>query len=257
MKKLLLVAYGILLCIYANAQSPQSIPYQAVARDSFGTPIPNQHMSLQMSIRNGSSSGTVLYKETDSVTTDKLGMFTVNVGTGTVVTGTFSAINWSDSIKFLQVEIDPDGGTTYTNMGTSQLMSVPFALYAQKSGTTLTPTKSRFGITFDGLGDVITTGTKAYTQIPYTGTITGWTIVGDQSGSCVIDVKRSTYSGFPTTSSIAGSALPTLSSAQKNNNASLSGWGSTAITAGDMFEFVVNSATTLTRVTVVIETTTP
>ncbi len=133
---------AVLFCtLLANAQSPQSIPYQAVARDSFGTPIPNQAMKARMSIRTGSSGGTVVYQETDTFTTSKLGMFTVNVGSGTVVSGTFSTIDWAGASKYLQVEVDPAGGTSYVDMGASQLLSVPFALHAASSSVTNVPVK--------------------------------------------------------------------------------------------------------------------
>ena len=112
-----------------------------------------------------------------------------------------------------------------------------------------------FGISISGSGGVITTGSKGYITIPYSCTITGWTIIGDQSGSIVVDVKRSTYSGFPTTASIAGTNLPTLSSVQKNTDSSLVGWGNTSISANDVIEFVVNSATTVTTVQVIINVT--
>jgi hypothetical protein len=111
-----------------------------------------------------------------------------------------------------------------------------------------------FGITIDGGGSAITTGSKGYREIPYAGTITGWTILAKESGSCVIDVKKCTYSGFPTTTTIAGTEKPTLSSAQKNQDLSLSSW-TTSVTAGDIFEFVVDSASTVTRVHLFIEIT--
>lgn len=102
----------------------------------------------------------------------------------------------------------------------------------------------------DGLA--ITTGSKGYTQINFSGVIVSWTILADQSGSIVIDLKKSTYSGFPTTSSIAGSSLPTLSSAQKATSSTLTGWG-TSVTAGDIWEPVVNSASTVTKITLIIK----
>lgn len=257
MKTLLFMAVVLLSCCNSYAQSPQSFPFQAVARDTFGTPIPNQSMKARLSIIDSLPTGSVVYQETDTIVTDNLGMFAISVGKGTVVSGNFSTVNWGRCAKYIKVEIDPAGGTSYLNMGTTQMLSVPYALYSLSSGATTAPTKNRFGITIDGLGDVITTGSKGFTQINYTGTITGWTVLSDQSGSCVIDVKKSTYAGFPATTSVAGTALPTLSSSQKNTNTTLSGWGSTAITSGDMFEFVVNSATTVKRVTLVIETSIP
>lgn len=106
----------------------------------------------------------------------------------------------------------------------------------------------------DGGGAAITAGFKGHLEIPFACTIEGWTALADQSGSIVVDVKRSTYSGFPTTTSIAGSEKPTLSSVQKNQDLSLSTW-TTSIAAGDILEFVVDSATTVTRVTVALRAT--
>ena len=68
----------------------------------------------------------MVYQESDTFTTSSLGLFTLYLGNGVVITGSFMAINWADSIKFLQVELDTSGGTSYTDMGTSQMMSVPY-----------------------------------------------------------------------------------------------------------------------------------
>ena len=102
----------------------------------------------------------------------------------------------------------------------------------------------------DGSGSTPTTGVKGQVNIPVGMTVTGWVLTGDASGSAVVDILRSTYSGFPTTSSIAGSDKPTLSSAQKNENLSISAWGSTALAAGDQVQFNLNSVTTCTRLNV-------
>lgn len=135
MKKLCLFAACLAFCTFIAAQSPQAIPYQAVVRDTTGTPIPNQHMQTRFTVHDSIATGAVVYQETDTFTTSSLGLFTVNVGRGTVVSGVFSAINWASNPMFLQVEIDPTGGTSFVNMGTAQLMSVPYALYAGSSAT--------------------------------------------------------------------------------------------------------------------------
>jgi hypothetical protein len=110
----------------------------------------------------------------------------------------------------------------------------------------------------DGGGSTPSTGAKGQISIPYACTITGWVLTADVSGAAVVDVLRSTYSGFPSTSSIAGSDKPTLSSAQKNENLGpLSGWGSTAISAGDELQVNVNSATTVTRLNLTLVITVP
>jgi hypothetical protein len=108
-----------------------------------------------------------------------------------------------------------------------------------------------FSITFiiDGGGAAITTGQKGHLEIPFACTITGWTLLADQSGSIVIDVWKDTYANFPPTvaDTIAGSEKPTLSSAQKNQDLSLTTW-TTAISAGDILAFNVDSASSVTRV---------
>ena len=116
--------------------------------------------------------------------------------------------------------------------------------------------KGSFGITIDGGGSAITTGVKGYVQIPYSGTITGWTILGDVSGSIVIDVWKDTYANYPPLvgDSIAGSEKPTLSSAIKNEDLTLSTW-TTSVTEGDIIAFNVDSASTVTRVNLSINIT--
>ena len=105
-----------------------------MARDNAGNLIANQNISVRFSIYDATAGGTVVYKETQSVTTNALGLFTANIGQGTVVTGTFSTINWGGGSKFTQVEMDAAGGTTYVDMGTQQMLSVPYALYSGVSG---------------------------------------------------------------------------------------------------------------------------
>jgi hypothetical protein len=109
----------------------------------------------------------------------------------------------------------------------------------------------------DGGGSVPSTGFKGQLSIPASCTLTGWVITADQSGSAVVDVLRSTYAGFPTTSSIAGTDLPTLITAQKNEDLTLTGWGSTAINAGDQIQFHLNSVATVTRLNVTLNVTIP
>lgn len=108
------------------------------------------------------------------------------------------------------------------------------------------------GITIDGAGSAITTGSKGVISIPYNATIQSATIVAAQTGSIVIDVKKSSYADFPTTTSICAAAKPTLSTAQKNTDSTLTGWTKT-ITAGDILEFVVDSASTVTKVTLTLK----
>src|SRR5436309_2373234 len=98
MKKIIItiaviIVNGLLTAV--QAQSPNAIPYQAVARNAGGNVIANQLISLRFSIHDITATGTVVYKETQSATTNALGLFTLNVGQGTVVLGSFSGINWA------------------------------------------------------------------------------------------------------------------------------------------------------------------
>jgi hypothetical protein len=104
----------------------------------------------------------------------------------------------------------------------------------------------------DGSGSVPTTGNYGQINIPVACTITGWVLTADASGSAVVDVLRSTYSGFPTTSSIAGTDKPTLSSVQKNQNLAISAWGSTSLSAGDQLQFNLNSVATCKRLNITL-----
>ena len=146
MKKLLLTA-GIIFSCLAYGQVPNQINYQGVARNSVGNVLPNRKIAIRLTIHDESAAGTVLYKETRTITTNNFGLFNVAIGsTGADNTsGTIGAIDWSSSAKFIQVEIDPDGASNFINMGTAQLLSVPYALYAGRSSTGV-PTGAAGGV---------------------------------------------------------------------------------------------------------------
>lgn len=135
MKSIGLVSSFLLLATFLFAQSPQQFNYQGIARDNGGNVLANQNIGLQISLRSGSPTGTIEFQETHSVTTNQFGLFNIKVGNGTVVSGAMNAISWGGNTHFMQVEMDASGGTTYSDMGTSQLLSVPYALYAETSGT--------------------------------------------------------------------------------------------------------------------------
>ena len=125
---LLLLLTTLTLSFRSSAQAPQAIPYQAVARDNSGAALANQTINLQLSIHDVFTNGIIVYQETQTTTTNSFGLFTLNIGQGTPILGTLAGINWGSGSKFIQVEMDPTGGTAFTDMGTTQLMSVPYAL---------------------------------------------------------------------------------------------------------------------------------
>jgi hypothetical protein len=125
----------IMFVINVSAQVPQGFNYQAVARNSVGVLLQNQQLGVKLSIHQGSASGTVVYSERHTPTTNQFGLFTVTVGEGSLLNGSFTTITWSSGVFWLQVELDVTGGIAYTDMGTSQLLTVPYAMYAVASGT--------------------------------------------------------------------------------------------------------------------------
>jgi len=135
MKKIiLLLALAASISSQTMAQAPQKFNYQGIARNISGAPLASTPIGLRISVLDGSSSGPVVYQETQTATTNAYGLYNVAIGSGTVVSGTVAGINWATGDKYMKVEIDPTGGSSYVNLGTSQLLSVPYAMYAA-SGT--------------------------------------------------------------------------------------------------------------------------
>lgn len=133
MKKLFSLLILNFVVLLGFAQAPQGFNYQAVARNSSGVALVSQPIGMQISLRQTTASGTIVYTETHAVTSNNLGLVNLVVGMGTPVTGTFNTINWATGPYFIEVSMDITGGTTYSLMGTQQLMSVPYALYAANS----------------------------------------------------------------------------------------------------------------------------
>jgi hypothetical protein len=133
---------NLLLCLCIStavlAQVTDRMNYQAVARDVSGNILANQSISIRLTVEDGSG-GAALYVETHNPTTNQFGLFTLKVGGGSVVSGVYSTIDWSVGNHWLKVEMDPAGGSNYTDMGESQLLSVPYANYAASGGTPYTP----------------------------------------------------------------------------------------------------------------------
>lgn len=128
--KRILSSLIILIATVAFAQVPQGISYQAIALNGSGNPVVNAPVGVRLSVLNTSASGTVVYQETQTKTTNAQGLFNLIIGQGTAVTGTFSTIDWANGSKFLKVEIDTNGGTNYQPVGVTQLYAVPYAMVA-------------------------------------------------------------------------------------------------------------------------------
>ena len=148
-RKIYLVIAGLfLLTLQLKAQSPASINYQGVARNISGFTLENSPIGLRITIHEGSASGTVVYQETQFPTTSQFGLFNIAIGTGTVISGNFSTITWGrGGVYYLQIEMDPTGGHNFADMGNSQMLSVPYSLFADTSFYSYTATNSQFSDT--------------------------------------------------------------------------------------------------------------
>ena len=191
-KAILLISF-LAIAFTGFAQAPNLLNYQAVARNSVGNPLPNQKMNLRLSIHNFSSTGSVVYTETRSITTNAGGLFSVQIGSAgtTASTGTLSGVNWLDGDKFLQVEIDPDANNNYSNLGNVQLISVPYSLSSVSATTAVTANKlSGLNTSVATLNNVsgTNTGDNAVNSL-YAGLVSNATHTGDAEGSTALTVK--------------------------------------------------------------------
>lgn len=134
MNRLLLGVVLLLCSLLTFGQAPGAMSFQAVARDTEGNPLSEKTVSFKIEIVQGSEDGTVAYAETHRVKTAKNGVVNLQIGMGTNTVGTFSAIDWSHSPYFLCVSMDDEGGSDYTEVSTTQMLSVPYALYAERAG---------------------------------------------------------------------------------------------------------------------------
>lgn len=127
----LVCAGAHMLTRQAAAQAPQKFNYQGIARTSAGLALGNKNLSIRISIMDGNNdAANVLYAESQKVTTNTSGLYNLGIGGGTAITGTMDGINWGSGDKYIKVEMDPEGGTAYADLGTTQLLSVPYALYS-------------------------------------------------------------------------------------------------------------------------------
>ncbi|MFV8331740.1 tail fiber domain-containing protein [Flavobacterium sp. ZT3P35] len=143
----------------ATAQAPNRMSYQAVVRNTTGALVANANVGIQISILQTTATGTAVYIERHTTPTNANGLASIEIGGGTLVAGNFTTINWANGPYFIKTETDPTGGTTYSISGTSQMLSVPYALFAATSGNSWglngnTATASNF-IGTTNLSDVI------------------------------------------------------------------------------------------------------
>lgn len=169
MKKIILITL-ILISVFGFSQTPQKINYQAVARDIAGN-IVSTAIGIKFQIYQGSTSGTLVYEETHTATPSSAGIFNVAIGGGSVVSGNFSTISWGTSTYYLKVSIDPNGGTSYATVGTNQLISVPYALFAENTNP------PALSVTPSGTANILSVGPNTV-AIPVGSAASSPTIIG-------------------------------------------------------------------------------
>jgi formylglycine-generating enzyme required for sulfatase activity len=132
-KKLSFIIASMLFALCVQAQAPQKFSYQTVVRNASNLLLVGQTVSIKISILQDSANGSVVYAETHVPQTNANGLATLEIGGGTLLSGNFANINWANGPFFVKTETDPNGGNNYTITNTSQLLSVPYALYAAKA----------------------------------------------------------------------------------------------------------------------------
>lgn len=167
MKKIFTILAAVLITASVFSQSPERISYQAVVRDGSNNLVSSAAIGMQISILQGSVSGTSVYTETQIPTSNANGLVSLEIGAGTIVSGNFTAIDWANGPYFIKTETDPSGGTSYTITGTSQLLSVPYALHAKTAESLIgSNTPKKYGLEyFSGDGQKYGGGGMPYPMV--------------------------------------------------------------------------------------------
>ena len=184
MKKFCIILTSFFITTGLLAQVPEKMSYQAVVRNGDNQLVTNQAIGMQISILEGSSTGTPVYVETHATTTNGNGLVTLEIGSGLIVSGNFSAIDWAHGMYYIKAETDPEGNANYTITGTSQLLSVPYALHA-KTADSVTKAISET----QDLADVVAVSNAANGQIKQ---VTDPTDLQDAATKAYVDALKGT-----------------------------------------------------------------
>jgi len=181
MKKIITICAAVLMTASVFAQSPNKMSYQAVIRNNSNALVTSSAVGMRISILQTTPSGTAVYVETQTPTTNANGLVSIEIGGGTVVSGNFATIDWANGPYFVKTEIDPTGGTNYSITGTSLLLSVPYAIHAKTAETVtggITETDPVFGASVAS-GITATDTANWNNDLIHDGDTTYWKASGD------------------------------------------------------------------------------
>ncbi len=228
------------------AQSPDAVNYQAVARDASGSLLANSTLDVRMGIYSGPGAGVLVYEETHAVTTNQFGLFSLKIGQGTVVSGTFATLNWGGDEHHLKVEVDDGSG--YADLGTSQLVTSPYSFHArtaEKATNTVLGELNDVNAPTPGIGEALTWSGTDWTPMPMASS--PWNTNGNDL------YYDQGYVGIGTTTPGAGLSLTSAagygSAVALKNTGGGEEWRMTAWTDGT-FRLVKASGTTFSPVVV-------
>ena len=239
MKKLTPTLFLLFLSLCIYGQSPEKMSYQAVIRDASNTLVTNQSIGMQISILQTTITGTTVYAETHTVTTNLNGLVSLEIGTGST-SDTFSTIDWSAGPYFIKTETDPTGGSSYTITGTSQLMSVPFAMYAKSSGNGITTDQSDAIVANTAKVGYTEAAVSANTDVVANTAKTG--ITSDQADAIVANTAKTGITSDQSDAIVANTAKTGITSDQ--SDAIVANTAKTGITSDQSDAIVANTAKT-------------
>lgn len=155
MKSIITFFFLGLILSETYSQAPQKMSYQAIIRNNVNALVPNKQIGIKISILQNSTTGTLVYAETQTAGSNQNGMISIEIGGGSPVTGSMNMIDWAKGPFFIKTETDPAGGTNYTITSTTQLLSVPFAFHAKTAETAGNISASKFYLGQDTLGGIV------------------------------------------------------------------------------------------------------
>ncbi len=225
----------IVLSMQGHGQSPYLFNYQGIARDVKGNPLIKQDLSLHISILPGLDATEAEYIELQFVHTNEFGLYTLQIGNGKALTGTMQTVSWEKGNKYIKVAIDPTGGENFLDAGSSQLLSVPYALYAERSGNEDKDGKTR-------TGNVNTNATHVAGDINYLSKFTALNVIGK---SQLFDNGASI--GIGTASPAAGAKMHILTTSGNTEHLRMQNTNSTGFGKFMLYNDVAANYATFTK----------